>query len=413
MRLLSLSQENTRLIMSPVHPGRGHCDRLHEVLRFKSIGKQVFHRVEGLLSEFVNRIDGVTNAAFFLSGRRDLLVAQTDVSKEGLKVPKLNELLLFSGQAVKSFRHYFHPVESSGYVIGYLSVVLSGNEKAGFLTKLVDSYGILIYKELELAREKCSLENFSENLLKKKEELEKAQQYNNNLLSITSHDLSSPLNAIAGYLDLMGDCFEEEPDKDRLRNYHKRIQSGVNDVMDILRQLNEISEIERGEASIDMVKVNLSWLVRKVFDLMECNAIKKEIEFKLEVPDFPLYVNADTIKLKRVLNNLVSNAIKYTPSKGSVSVQLDYSDDFVLFKVKDSGIGIPESHYSKIFVPFVKLNSESNNSNSSGLGLYVASYFVDLMNGDISVESKVGKGSTFTISLPRAGSLAYTKRQVG
>jgi len=198
-----------------------------------------------------------------------------------------------------------------------------------------------------------------------------------------------------------------------LQNYHQRMESGVRDVMDILNQLSEISEIERGVETIEMAEVNLSWVAKQGFELMEGKAIEKTINFEFTRSEYSTYIKADIVKLKRVLQNLISNAIKYTPHEGNVTVVVAEKENQALLKVKDNGKGIPESHYSKIFAPFVKLDETIDNDSSTGLGLYVASYFTDLMNGEITVESKEQEGSVFTVRFPKVNVNYMEHRQAG
>lgn len=402
MRLIRLDQKDGCLLSKySTRPGRKNSERLSEARKFKIADREVFQRIEELLVELTEKIDAFASA-LFLSVPQDFLVANHKGMNGKMKLRKFDELLLFSGQSIKNDEFYYQPVTSNNQVIGYISVKISEDQYNDLVQGIIHNYASLILHEFELAQKKSKLEDFSAKLTKKKEELEKAQEYNNNLISITSHDLSSPLNAVSGYLDLMNDCFNDKDSTDQIRNYHSRIQSGIRDIKDMVRQLSNISKIERGILSFDLVKVNFIWMVQEVFDLIECKAIEKRIDFKLEVPEYPVYVKADTVKLKRVVHNLIANAIKYTPVEGKITIKIKDKDkeERALLLVKDNGIGIPESHYSKIFAPFVRLDPTDDHSSSTGLGLYVASYFTDLMNGDISVESKEGEGSTFTVSLP-------------
>lgn len=373
--------------------------RLNEVSKLQELPEESVQRIEKLLTKLLNRLK-ISGVSFYISGLQDIQIA--DAGKVNLKNPlsELDELALFSGNPVQDKNQYLLPVESQEFVIGYLFIQISSNNFSDFVQEVLATYVELISHELELATQKSTLENVSERLQKKKKELEKIQEYNNYLLSITTHDLSSPLNAVSGYIDLMYEGFQNDSQTNRIENYHQRIQSGLQDVMGILKQLSEVSRIERGTVELDMFDVNLSWVVRKVCKLLESNAIEKEIKFCLDVTKHQVYVKADIVKLKRVIHNLVSNAIKYTDSGGTVKVQVDRTPDTAILKVKDNGVGIPESHYSKIFAPFIKLE-KSDDFSSNGLGLYVASYFTDLMNGEITVESQEKKGSIFTVSLPR------------
>lgn len=411
MGQLKMENKNSDLInTNNIDYDRYHYDRLKAVQKFKIVDFKIRQRLRKLLAKLIKRIEA-EGASIFICGHTDIQLAEAGNTDFDEQVRQRDESALFAGEFIVEDK-IVQPVVGKDYVIGYLSVHIEEENPSELIEELLLTYADFIFHELELAKRKYTLENTFQRLEKKKEELKKAQEYNNTLLSITSHDLSSPLNAVSGYLDLMDDCLEDNSKIDKIENYHHRIQSGVHDVMDMLNQLSDISKIEHGRVSLDMVKVNLGWLVDEVCKLLESNAIEKDINLSTDIPKDPVYIEADTIKLKRVIQNLVANAIKYTKDEGYVEVQLEQEESWALIKVKDNGIGIPDSHYSKIFAPFVKLEKSDNHS-SSGLGLYVASYFTDLMNGEISVKSKENKGSTFIVSLPLLEPLKLHKHQNG
>ncbi|MDZ7772928.1 MAG: HAMP domain-containing sensor histidine kinase [Balneolaceae bacterium] len=211
------------------------------------------------------------------------------------------------------------------------------------------------------------------------------------------------MNAVSGYLDLMNDALEEDGDLSRILDYHRMIQSGINDISDMLNQLNEIAKIEKGLVSLHFTKVDLCWLIEETCDLLRPIAQKEDRRLVYDAPEYPVYAEVDFVKLKRVVYNLISNGIKYTGVGGRVAVSVENGGDMARVVVDDNGIGISEDDKEAIFEPFVKLNSSGKDGlTSSGLGLFISSYFTRQMHGKISVDSVEGQGSTFMVSLPLA-----------
>ena len=392
--------------------GRYTNDRLKEAESLLFTESTIIQPIKERLAALVQRA-GAEGAALFISTDRDIIL--TRVGKIGdCTLSELDELMLFSAQPIKRSEQYLRPIKSNGFVVGYILIRISADKCSDLALEVLETYADLVCHELDLAKKKTSLENFSEQLEAKKEELRKAHLYSKNLLSITSHDLSSPLSAVSGYLDLMNDCLKDGTKFEQLEGYHQRIQSGVQDVMDMLKQLSDINRIERGAVSLDMVRINASWLVREVCELIESKAAEKNIRFSIDIVEGSAYVEADIVKLKRVVYNLVTNAIKYIGDGGTVKVRVRTTGEEVLIDVMDDGAGIPPSDHSKVFSPFVKLNKNRDDDyTSSGLGLYIASYFTELMDGTISLESKEGMGSSFTVSFPRVKSQLFGLSQTG
>lgn len=373
------------------------------IRKAKKIESSVQVSVESLkeqLEKLIARIEA-RGGCIYLSTEEDVRVIACGEPPGSDQLMAFDEMVLFSGNPILGEDRYIQPIPMDGQVIGYICLHMDSRHCTEDKRELIQAYTIIVAQELELIQNKSILERFSNRLLEKKRELEKTEQYNNNLLSITTHDLSSPLNAVSGYLDLMNDALEEDGDLSRILDYHRMIQSGINDISDMLNQLNEIAKIEKGLVSLHYTKVDLCWLIEETCDLLRPVAQKEDRHLDYEAPEHPVYAEVDFVKLKRVVYNLISNGIKYTGEGGRVSVSVEDGDGMARVVVDDNGIGISEDNKEAIFEPFVKLNSSGKDGlTSSGLGLFISSYFTRQMHGKISVDSVEGRGSTFTVSLP-------------
>lgn len=377
--------------------GRNNYNRIRVAERYQPNDTETVQRIENILKSLVKRLN-VEGASLLISCRRDICIGRAGQINmehvEGL----VNKNSIFSRETILSKRRYIQPIKVEGVVVGYLAIQMKDDQKTD-IEEFCNIYADQLVHELEMGQIKSDLEEKSESLRRKKQELTEVQEYNDNLLSITSHDLSSPLNAISGYLDLIDNCLHDETCLKRIMQYHKRIQSGVHDVLDMLNQMSDVGKFERGSISPDMIKVDLSWVVEDVCDLLEANAKNKEINLNVNLVGQPIYIEADTVLLKRIIRNLVDNAIKYTDSKGRVEVSIVKRDDIAYLQIQDNGKGISKTDIKRIFSPFVKMY-KSDDYTSKGIGLFITSYFVDLLNGDIKVESEKNKGSTFSVCFP-------------
>lgn len=356
--------------------------------------------LEELLEHLLTRIEA-SGGGIYLCTEQDVPVTRVGEGGDDRKLKRFDETVLFSGKPVLGKARYLQPISVEEEVVGYLCVRVDSGECSPMVRELIQAYAIIIARELELVQNKSVLERYSLRLLEKKQELQETQQYSSNLLSITTHDLSSPLNAVSGYLDLMNECLEEEADLDRILDYHKMIQSGIQDISDMLNQLNEVARIEKGLVSLRFTKMDLCWLIEETCDLLKQVARRQGRTLSYRLPDRRVYAEVDFVKLKRVVYNLVSNAIKYTEEGGNIRVSVETEGERALIRVADDGMGISEEDRKAIFEPFVKLKKSGGDGlTSSGLGLFISSYFTRQMHGELSVESAMGEGSTFTVSLP-------------
>jgi len=251
---------------------------------------------------------------------------------------------------------------------------------------------------------KSAMENITKHLylrrMTKQMTNGQGQQARNRFLSVLSHELKSPINAVEGYLKMMKDKQVGNQLDDYMVMIDRSIErlSGMrNLIMDLL----DLTKIESGKNTREVRKVDLVEIVRKANYSVEPYAFQRKVKVYLDLPEVLFYM-ADNAEMESILNNLLSNAVKYSkPDGGNVNLLLKRESDKIILKVEDSGIGMSEEDISKLFNEFVRIKSEKTRGISgSGLGLSIVKKLVEEYNGKISVESLPDKGSIFTVELP-------------
>lgn len=232
-------------------------------------------------------------------------------------------------------------------------------------------------------------------------EAESANVAKAEFLTAMSHELRTPLNAIGGYTELLslglgGPITTEQVD------YLERIRRSQQHLMAIISDLLNFSRIEAGHLVYDITTISLADVIAAVAPLVEPQALAKGVTLVAEPAHTDCQAVADRGKVDQILLNLLSNAIKFTNPGGSVRVVCSTGDTMTTIAVTDTGIGIPSEKFEAIFEPFVQLGrSLSSAHEGTGLGLAISRDLARAMSGDLLVQSKVGAGSTFTLTLPR------------
>jgi PAS domain S-box-containing protein len=221
-------------------------------------------------------------------------------------------------------------------------------------------------------------------------------------LTAMSHELRTPLNAIGGYTDLLS-LGLGGPITSQQLDYLERIRHSQQHLMGIITDLLNFSRIEAGQITYDTAPVLLSKVVDSVIALVEPQSLAKGVLLERDTRATDLTVLGDRSKVDQILLNLLSNAIKFTNSGGKITLSTSSTDDAASISVADTGRGIPIEKYEAIFEPFVQLGrSLSSAHEGTGLGLAISRDLARAMNGDLTVSSVEGAGSTFTLTLPRS-----------
>ena len=220
-------------------------------------------------------------------------------------------------------------------------------------------------------------------------------------IAMVSHELRSPLSAIEQNITLILEGLAGEL-TEKQRHLLSRAKERTKGLLQLIGDLLELSRIDAGMAVQKKEPLQVEEVVKRVIEMMEGEAQKKEIALSFEASAPVPPVLGDRDNLEGVFTNLVSNAIKYTPSGGKVRVEVRGEGDYVKATVSDTGIGIPKEDLPRIFDKFYRVKSEKTRGIvGTGLGLSIVKSIVDAHLGSITVESEEGKGTTFTVLLPR------------
>ena len=255
-----------------------------------------------------------------------------------------------------------------------------------------------------------------EALRQEKIKAEKANEAKSIFLFNMSHDIRTPMNAILGYSQLM----KKELTNPKLVHYQEMIEQSSQLLLSIINNVLDMARVESGKMELDENYEVVGNITQLVCGAFAAEASKKNIELNIIVTVEHKHIIVDSTKMQEILSNLISNAIKYTPEGGKVLIdvqELPYNKEgytLIQTKVSDTGIGMSEEFLPSLFELFTReRNTTLSKIPGTGLGMAIVNNLVDLMNGSIEVESELGKGSTFTITIPhKIANKDYTNRNI-
>ena len=289
-------------------------------------------------------------------------------------------------------------------IIGIILVLLRKARKAEAAAKFAAKDTQKLNDKLEVA-------------LKKAEDASLAKT---SFLHNMSHDIRTPMNAVLGYAQLMKDELKGKGMPETLEHLEKLQQSG-NLLLSILNNVLDMARIESGRMEIDESYTQIEYILQDLFEIFDDEAKKKNIAFNYNMNVEHDHVLTDITKVKEIFVNIISNAIKYTPAGGSVMVNIDElpcnESGYMIVRtmISDTGIGMSQEYLTKIFDAFTReQNTTKSKIAGTGLGMSIVKKYVDLLGGTIDVESELGKGSTFTVTLKHriADESCYAKKHV-
>lgn len=290
--------------------------------------------------------------------------------------------------------------EKSGEVrfVTYKSPVFDENGKlVGILGMLRDISHQKILEDETYNREIRQAAEF-------KQVTEAANQMKTQFIDNISHEIRTPMHAIMGYADLLNDSIQEE----QCKAYISSIKKAGNMLLNIISDILDLSMIESGNIDPQKGYVDIRELIDEIKEIFKLKANEKGIEFRTDIAaDVPSVLYLDEGHIRQVVFNIVGNAVKFTDGgfvRASVYVKnkVSGSNNFdLVFEIQDTGVGIHADQYQSIFDPFMQSDGQINKKfEGTGLGLSISKRLIDIMNGTITVESKVNEGSTFTIVIP-------------
>ncbi|MHA1793422.1 MAG: PAS domain S-box protein [Promethearchaeota archaeon] len=356
-------------------------------IRFRTIFNSV---IDGM---FLIDID---SEKFYLVNR--ILTKMLGYSQEELLEKKLSDII--PKTFYESVQDYIRQMEKEqSFSISEVPIQGKNSQFYGDIglsfTRLTEGYFIA-----GVLRDVTDMKLASEALKKAKLAAEAANRAKSNFLANMSHELRTPLNAIIGFTDLLFELYGESFDEDQ-KQYVNNILESATHLLTLINDILDLSKIEAGKMELTCSKFSVPVMLEKSLNMFKEKSLRHDITLQLSLEENIQEIFADETKIRQILFNLLSNAMKFTPDGGKIGVDVKKVDDSYFFTVWDTGIGIAKEDIPKLFKPFEQLEGAlSRNYEGTGLGLYYSKMLVELHGGSIWVESEVGKGSKFTFSIP-------------
>lgn len=340
----------------------------------------------------------------------DYLKKQSAIFNWELNIDFSNKIvpLKFSGGRMNEQYFLFGLETNSDIPFLYEELMKINNDQANYLRGLVKDKFVLenqvkdhneVYDEL--SRVNNELANLQRELFQKNHELQRLNDLKNQFLGMAAHDLRNPLSNILFYMDFILEdgenlTAEQKDFSGQVITLSKFMLNMVNDLLDV-------SVIEKGKVNLKLKKTDISSLLEDVIRQNIPLAQQKQIETEINIPKISIgEIFFDSEKIKQVIINLYSNAIKYSESGTCIKIEIKEQDEDVLISVRDQGQGIAENELGKLFQAFQKTSSvATQGEKSTGLGLFIVKRIVLAHGGNIWAESEPGKGSVFSFTLPK------------
>ena len=237
------------------------------------------------------------------------------------------------------------------------------------------------------------------------EEAKRASKTKSTFMSSISHDIRTPMNAIVGFSNLLETNYK---DSEKVLDYTKKIKSSSDHLLGLISDVLDMSKIESGSSTLNLESGNIYDISKELVEILSPLSDAKSQTLNVNIDKLTnINVLVDKIRLKQILQNIISNAIKYTPNNGTIDFTVNNNNnnnilDFAkyTFIIQDNGIGMSKEYLNEIFEPFSReKNQATKNIEGTGLGMAITKNLIDMMNGTIKVESELNKGSKFTVEL--------------
>ncbi|WP_067031753.1 ATP-binding protein [Allomuricauda sp. CP2A] len=253
-----------------------------------------------------------------------------------------------------------------------------------------------LQQEIEMRKEA------ERKLLFAKNDADSSNKAKSQFLANMSHEIRTPLNAIVGFTQILLNQGKDLNLTQKFERYLNNIHQSAESLSEVINDILDLSKIEAGKFTITKEDINLNQMVTSVCRINKGLGKSKEVNLMCNFrSNLPKYIHTDGSKLKQILMNIIGNAIKFTPEKKNVYVDVKLEKSFVVFIVEDEGIGIPENQLQQIFNPFIQADAGIDRKfGGTGLGLTITKNLIELLNGKIEVTSQLDHGTSFKIYLP-------------
>jgi PAS domain S-box-containing protein len=347
-----------------------------------------------IAKNFPNGFIIVFNANFEMLLIEGETVALLGLGKKVLEETTVADITLFSSvQKVKLKQDILKTIagEHLGFEVAFKNKYFSVNtiplaDKNAFI-----SSALFVYSNIT---EQKKVEQDSKNALKKEQEL---NELKSRFVAMASHEFRTPLSAIQTSAILIGRQNELGMEQKR-EKYVSQIKRNVKQLVVILNDFLSLSKLEEGKVTANIVTFDFVALAKTLLEEVSITK-KKGKNIILLAPNMPVLLNLDPKLVRRILMNLLSNALKYSPENTDIHIKIEKRNEFISLEVQNQGIGIPEEEQNKLFQRFFRAKNVQD-IQGTGLGLHIIKQFVDLMSGTIDFKSKTNKGATFLVKLP-------------
>src|SRR5450759_1464955 len=380
---------------------------------YQTIGRDITQRksVEKTLKESENKFRKIFEESPFsiLMTDKDFSINRANQSFCNLIGYEEEELKLFT------FRNFTHPDNINEDELSLMKLVAGEIPVYHSEKKYICKDGSVIWGSttisiirnnkgevqffLAMVEDITARRNTEADLIAAKERAEESDKLKTAFLHNVSHEIRTPMNAIIGFSTLLNEPDLSETDR---HQYIDIIFQSGGQLLSIINDIVDIANVESGQAKVNLSEFNLNSALKSLNEQFRINGKQNNVSINLKtsIPDEDSGIITDNTKLVQILSNLINNAIKFTKN-GQLDFGYVLKDKFLEFRVKDTGIGIPPEHHSKIFDRFYQVDSAvSRQYSGTGLGLSICKGYVELLGGTITVESESGRGTIFVFTIP-------------
>ncbi len=311
-----------------------------------------------------------------------------EIGDQQWDIPKLRNLLEYLRNEKQSLNNF--EVEQNFPKIGHKIMLLNATQVYSEGKKIF----LLSIEDITQRKE------FEQKLKKHATEIEIANKSKSYFLANMSHELRTPLNAIIGFSELLKDKMVGSITP-KQKSFINDIFSSGKHLLSLLNDILDISKIEADKMTLDIEKTDIPLLFESSLSIVKEKAFAHNIRLNLDIKEGVDQIYVDTRKLKQIIYNLLSNAVRFTTDGGIVFIKVKKVSDLLEFSVEDTGIGISKENIENLFQPFEQLDNSINKKyEGTGLGLSLVKRLVKLHGGSVEVKSELGKGSCFTVRIP-------------